>query len=134
MASDRWRSEDKYWERTEGFRETLLLYFRPKNSKALRRLGEMLFAHALETGEGRLKKKESWTRQALLAASRDLIHLTRFLHYLADTVEEEVGLAPEEAARLAAIVTRAAEEVAQIAGELGDALQGKAGSGHAPRS
>ena len=50
MASDRWRSEDKHWERTEGFRETLLLYFRPKKAKALQRLGEMLFAHALETG------------------------------------------------------------------------------------
>jgi hypothetical protein len=122
MAPDRWRPEEKDWERTEGFRETMLVSFRPRQARTLRRLARMLFVQALESCEQRLPRKGSWTAGNLRAAARDLAHLTCFLRATAETADEEVGLGPNEGARLAMIATRVAEEIGQLTADLDDAL------------
>jgi len=133
MTSDRRRFDDEHFERTEGFRETMLANFPPKEAKALKRLARMLFAHALEASERRLPRKGSWTAGNLDAAVCDLTHLGRFLRSVGDTALEESGLAPGAAARLARAASRAAHMVTEAAKELDDALREKV-AGHAPRA
>jgi hypothetical protein len=88
----------------------------------------MLFIQALESCEQRLPRKGSWTAGNLRAAVRDLAHLTRFLRSTAETAGEEVGLGPEEGARLAAIAARVAEELGQLTADLRDALEERRGA------
>jgi hypothetical protein len=122
MANDRWQADEKAWEKTEGFRETLLLFFPRKNARALRRVARLLFFGALEDFQWDFARQGSWTLARLRAATRDLGHLVRFLRSTADSAEEELGLAPERKARLEELAARAAVEVGVIAAELEEEL------------
>ncbi len=122
MTNDPGQSDDIHWDREEGFRETMLLHFRPKSAKALKRLAWMLLDHALESYERRIPRRGSWTTGKLRAAARDLAYLGYFLRAAGEAAEEEVGLAPGRGARLAALASSSAGKVAKIARELEEAL------------
>jgi len=118
MRPERWLPHEKAWEKTEGFRETCLLLFSPKEGRALRRIARMLFFGALETSRWDAVRQGSWTEAKLRAATRDLGHLVRFLRDTADSAEEEIGLDPRRMTRLEEIATQAATELGVIVAEL----------------
>jgi hypothetical protein len=124
---------DLEYERTEGFRETMLVNFRPKKAKALRRLARMLYAYAIDATERRLPTEESWSVESLAAAARDLTHLGLFLRSFSEIVPEEKGLPPERAARLETVAVRAAHLALGIAKDVDDALREKEFA-HVPQS
>jgi hypothetical protein len=123
---------DLEYERTEGFRETMLVNFRPKQAKALRRLARMLYDYAIDATSRDLPTEGSWSVASLDAAARDLTHLGLFLRSFSEIVPEEKGMTPERAARLEVVAVRAAHLVLGVAKDLEVALREKE-CAYAPR-
>jgi hypothetical protein len=123
---------DLEYERTEGFRETMLVQFRPKEAKALKRLARILYDYAIDATARGLPRKGSWSVASLEAAARDLTHLGLFLRSFSEIVPEEKGMTPERAARLETVAVRCAHLALGIAKDLDDALREKE-LAHVPR-
>ena len=79
-----------YWERTAGFRESLLQLFPRKQAKALRRLGHLLFYLVTETDlpDDDDPDHPSLTRREVEAAMVDLRHTQSFLAGISRQVED----------------------------------------------
>jgi hypothetical protein len=133
MMTDGQGLADLEYECTEGFRETMLVNFRPKQARALRRLARMLSDYAIDATSRRLPTEESWSVESLEAAARDLTHLGLFLRSFSEIVPEEKGMTPERAARLEKVAVRSAHLALGIAKDLDDALREKE-FGHVPQS
>lgn len=115
------RIDPALWEKHEGFRETLLLYFTEgKANRTLRDLGALLLDLAIEGSHSWPDRPEGTTRSELGAALADLRHLEG---YLSSVGEEHVlsSLSVEDAA-LSQFAERQAREVATIANRIEDEL------------
>jgi len=74
------RIDPATWEKHEGFRETLLLYFTEvKTNRTLRDFGALLLDFAIEGSRSWPDRPEGSTRSELQAALADLRHLEGFL-------------------------------------------------------
>jgi hypothetical protein len=101
------------WERSEGFRETLLFYFtQPGDADVLRRLGVMLYNQALECSGSWPNWAESATRVEVRAAVADLRHLKGFLASVGR--EHEISSLTPEDASLSQLAAKQALEVDRI--------------------
>jgi hypothetical protein len=115
------RIDPSLWEKHEGFRETLLLYFtEPGANKTLRDLGALLFDLSLLGAESWPHHSEGETRAELRAAVADLRHLEGFLasvgrehevSSLSLTDEALSRFAAGEALEVGAIAERIEEEL-----------------------
>jgi hypothetical protein len=112
-----------YWERTAGFRESLLQLFPRKEAKALRRVGHLLFHLVIETDlpDEDDPDDSSLTRREVEAAMVDLRHAQSFLAGIARQVEE-CDLDRGDT-RLATAAGKAARKLAVVLGALAKVLE-----------
>lgn len=109
------------WEDFAVFRETFLFYLTPPAyARAVRGVGEMLYALVLESYGRWPAWPESATRTELRAALADLRHLEGFLASVGR--EQVVSLLADDDARLSALAADQAREVARVADALAEAL------------
>jgi len=105
------------WERGEGFRETLLMYFTGRNdAPALRHVGALLYDLALGASHEWPAWGESQTRAELRAALADLRHLRGFLHAVGQ--EHELSRLDPPDVVLSQFAAEQARELARIVEEL----------------
>jgi hypothetical protein len=112
-----------YWERTAGFRESLLQLFPRKEAKALRRVGHLLFYLVTEANmpDEDDADDSSLTRREVEAAMVDLRHVQSFLAGISRQVEDVV--LERDETRLAMAAGEAAGNLAAILGALAKVLQ-----------
>ena len=111
-----------FWERTSGFRESLLQLFPRKQAEALRRHGHLLFYLVTEANlPDDDPEDSSLTRREVEAAMVDLRHVQSFLASISRQVEDcELKRADT---RLALAAGEAAGNLAAILGALAKVLQ-----------
>jgi hypothetical protein len=115
------RIDPALWEKGEGFRETLLLYYTdPEANQTLRRLGDFLFNASLACAPSWPHHPEGETRSELRAALADLRHLEGFLESVGREHQVSSLSPPDEA--LSRFAERQALAVARIAGEIEEEL------------
>jgi hypothetical protein len=109
------------WEKGEGFRETLLLYYTdPAANETLRRLGEFFYNASLACAPSWPYQPEGETRSELRAALADLRHIEGFLASVGRE-HELSSLSPLDEA-LSEFAERQALELSRIADGIEAAL------------
>jgi hypothetical protein len=110
------------WDRSAGFRETLLrLFTRPEDADALRHLAKMLHGFATELAPLRPAPAEYGIRADMRAIAADLRHAEGFLALLGH--EQRDGSLSAQETALSVLAERLAAEVGRIAEEIERALE-----------
>jgi len=103
---------------TEGFRETLLAYFRPEQAAALRLVGDLLFEYILEFRKSGPDSELPEPYQRWRAVGWELRHLAGSLQDVADTLVELEWALPEHTTRhLVDLAKRRAGKLGRMAAE-----------------
>ena len=101
------RPDPADFEKSAGFRATVLYLLHPEHVETVRQFGRLLY-HLVLAGDPYFPEEESQVRRELEAAREDLLHLWRFLAFIARK-PETLDLDPRDVhlCRLAGTLERA---------------------------